>query len=57
MILNGVLHLFADDVLQFKKLVYEMRFDEVSARYGEFGAFFVGNILSEEKIGSFLQVN
>ena len=26
--------LFADDVLQFKKLVYEMRFDEVSARYG-----------------------
>jgi hydrogen peroxide-dependent heme synthase len=49
--------LFADDVLQFKKLVYEMRFDEVSARYGEFGAFFVGNILSEEKIGSFLQVN
>ena len=49
--------LFADDVLQFKKLVYEMRFDEVSARYGEFGAFFVGNILSEEKIGSFLHVN
>jgi hypothetical protein len=23
----------------FKKLVYEMRFDEASARYGEFGAF------------------
>ena len=38
--------LFADDVLQFKKLVYEMRFDEVSARYGEFGAFFVGTILN-----------
>ncbi|MCM3714204.1 heme-dependent peroxidase [Alkalihalobacillus oceani] len=37
--------LFADDVLQFKKLVYEMRFDEVSARYGEFGSFYVGNIL------------
>ena len=49
--------LFSDDVLQFKKIVYEMRFDEVSARYGEFGSFFVGNILSEEKIGSFLQVN
>lgn len=31
--------LFSDDVLQFKKLVYEMRFDEVSARYGEFGSF------------------
>ena len=24
-----------------KELVYEMRFDEVSARYGEFGPFFV----------------
>lgn len=31
--------LFAEDPLQFKKLVYEMRFDEVSARYGEFGPF------------------
>ncbi|UOY91281.1 heme-dependent peroxidase [Ectobacillus sp. JY-23] len=48
--------LFADDVLQFKKLVYEMRFDEVSARFGEFGSFFVGNILSVEKIGKFLEV-
>jgi chlorite dismutase len=34
--------LFSDDPLQFKKLVYEMRFDEVSARYGEFGPFYVG---------------
>ncbi|CAM3597704.1 hydrogen peroxide-dependent heme synthase [Cytobacillus oceanisediminis] len=49
--------LFSDDVLQFKKLVYEMRFDEVSARYGEFGAFFVGNILKEDKVGKFLHVN
>jgi peroxiredoxin len=49
--------LFADDVLQFKKLVYEMRFDEVSARFGEFGSFFVGNILPPEKIPSFLHVN
>jgi chlorite dismutase len=24
-----------------KEIVYEMRFDEVSARYGEFGPFFV----------------
>ncbi|MEH7222249.1 hydrogen peroxide-dependent heme synthase [Bacillus sp. JJ1566] len=49
--------LFSDDVLQFKKLVYEMRFDEVSARYGEFGAFFVGNILTEEKVPQFLHIN
>ncbi|MDQ0244922.1 chlorite dismutase [Bacillus fengqiuensis] len=48
--------LFAEDVLQFKKLVYEMRFDEVSARYGEFGTFFVGNILSEDRIAQFLHV-
>lgn len=49
--------LFSDDVLQFKKLVYEMRFDEVSARYGEFGSFFVGNILEVNRIESFLHVN
>ncbi len=48
--------LFSDDVLQFKKLVYEMRFDEVSARYGEFGSFFVGNILQEERIRPFLDI-
>ena len=31
--------LFADDPLVFKKLVYEMRFDEASAVYGLFGTF------------------
>ncbi len=34
--------LFADDPLVFKKLVYEMRFDEASSLYGEFGPFLVG---------------
>ena len=34
--------LFADDPLVFKKLVYEMRFDQASAAYGLFGGFFVG---------------
>ncbi|MED1601587.1 hydrogen peroxide-dependent heme synthase [Alkalihalophilus marmarensis] len=48
--------LFADDVLQFKKLVYEMRFDEVSARFGEFGSFYVGNILTEENLQSFFNI-
>lgn len=48
--------LFSDDVLQFKKLVYEMRFDEVSARYGEFGSFFVGNLLDEDRITSFFDI-
>jgi hydrogen peroxide-dependent heme synthase len=34
--------LFADDPLVFKKLVYEMRFDEASASYARFGPFYVG---------------
>lgn len=48
--------LFSDDVLQFKKIVYEMRFDEASARYGEFGSFFVGSLLDKEKLASFLEI-
>jgi chlorite dismutase len=34
--------LFADDPLVFKRLIYEMRFDEVSAVYAQFGSFYVG---------------
>jgi peroxiredoxin len=34
--------LFSDDPLSFKRLIYEMRFDEVSAVYALFGAFYVG---------------
>jgi peroxiredoxin len=34
--------LFADDPLVFKKLIYEMRFDQVSAVYALFGTFYVG---------------
>jgi len=34
--------LFADDPIVFKKLIYEMRFDEASAKYAEFGQFYVG---------------
>jgi len=48
--------LFSDDALQFKKLVYEMRFDEVSARFGEFGEFFVGNLLDRDRIVRLLTV-
>ncbi|WP_308638554.1 hydrogen peroxide-dependent heme synthase [Paenibacillus silvisoli] len=42
--------LFAEDALQFKKLVYEMRFDEVSARFGDFGDFYVGNRMTDQKL-------
>ncbi len=34
--------LFATDMLPVKKIVQEMRFDEVSAKYGEFGTFLNG---------------
>ena len=38
--------LFAGDPLQFKKIVTDMRFDEVSAEYAEFGDFYVGRTVS-----------
>jgi len=34
--------LLAKDTYDIKSIVYEMRFDEVSARYGEFGDFYIG---------------
>ncbi|HEY8965659.1 MAG TPA: chlorite dismutase family protein [Candidatus Methylacidiphilales bacterium] len=37
--------LFAHDPFEVKAIVYEMRFDEVSARYGEFGEFYTGILL------------
>jgi len=48
--------LFAEDPIQFKKLVYEMRFDEVSARFGDFGDFYIGNLLTSEQLPSLLSV-
>jgi len=38
--------LFAREVLDFKRLVTDMRFDEVSAQYAEFGEFHVGRVES-----------
>jgi chlorite dismutase len=40
--------LFADDVVALKDIVMEMRFDEVSARYGEFGPFITGLVLAPD---------
>jgi hydrogen peroxide-dependent heme synthase len=42
--------LFAEDPVVFKKLIYEMRFDEVSAVYALFGQFFIGVRLPLEKL-------
>ena len=46
--------LFADDPLAFKKLIYEMRFDEVSAVYALFGAFYVGVRVPAAKLPEWL---
>ena len=46
--------LFADDPLVFKKLIYEMRFDEVSAVYALFGTFYVGLRCSLGNLGKLL---
>lgn len=46
--------LFADDPLVFKKLVYEMRFDEASAIYGLFGTFYVGLHFPAAEMGTLL---
>ena len=34
--------LLAKDTIDIKSIVYEMRFDEVTARFGEFGDFYIG---------------
>jgi hydrogen peroxide-dependent heme synthase len=47
--------LFADDPLVFKKLVYEMRFDEASAVYGLFGAFYIGLRFPAASLGTLLE--
>lgn len=46
--------LYADDPIVFKKLIYEMRFDEASARYAEFGPFFTGIQFSVGDLAAFL---
>ena len=47
--------LFADDPMVFKKLVYEMRFDEASAWYAEFGPFYIGLQFSPSELPKFLE--
>ena len=47
--------LFANDPLVFKKLIYEMRFDEVSAMYALFGTFFIGLRCKADELGKLLE--
>ena len=46
--------LFANDPVVFKKLIYEMRFDEVSAKYALFGSFYVGLRIAVGKLPHWL---
>jgi hydrogen peroxide-dependent heme synthase len=47
--------LLADDPVVFKKLIYEMRFDEASAWYAEFGPFYVGLQFSASELPRYLE--
>jgi hydrogen peroxide-dependent heme synthase len=47
--------LFSDDPLVFKKLIYEMRFDHVSAVYALFGQFYVGLRCPADLLGTLLE--
>jgi chlorite dismutase len=46
--------LFAQDPLVFKKLIYEMRFDEASAKFAEFGPFYTGLQFAPAQLTAFL---
>ncbi len=46
--------LFADDPVIFKKLIYEMRFDEVSGVFSNFGAFYIGLRCAAAELDSLL---
>ncbi len=46
--------LFAQDPLVFKHLIYEMRFDEASAKFAEFGPFYTGLQFAPAQLGAFL---
>lgn len=46
--------LFAHDPLDFKRIVTEMRYDEASSRYGEFGVFYMGMRASAEELSQTL---
>lgn len=48
--------LFARDTFQIKAIVYQMRFDEVSAVYGEFGEFYLGLQLPLDELFRRLQL-
>lgn len=49
--------LFAPDPLVFKRLIYEMRFDQVSAEYALFGQFYIGLRCPVQQLGEWTKGN
>lgn len=47
--------LFAESPTPFKQLIYEMRFDEVSAVYALFGTFYLGLRVPSEGLSAFMK--
>jgi chlorite dismutase len=46
--------LFSNDATALKRIVYEMRFDEATAKYGDFGPFYVGRRFPPSDLGAYL---
>jgi chlorite dismutase len=46
--------LFGSDPTDIKDIVYEMRFDPASSRYGEFGEFYIGRRFPPADLGAYL---
>lgn len=46
--------LFAGDAVDIKDIVYELRFDGATTRYGEFGSFYVGRRFPPTDLGAYL---
>ncbi|WP_280586676.1 heme-binding protein [Halorubrum sp. Boch-26] len=46
--------LFGSDPTDIKDIVYEMRFDPASSRYGEFGDFYIGRRFPPADLGAYL---
>jgi len=46
--------LFGADPTDIKDIVYEMRFDPASSRYGEFGEFYIGRRFPPADLGAYL---
>jgi chlorite dismutase len=46
--------LFSEDPVAFKQIIYEMRFDEASAIYALFGAFYIGLRVASKGLEAFM---